>query len=278
MNHPHTVRRALTALLAGSLAGCASWPGLQDPTLSIAPKIALYQARGTTQMTHKNAQQSAQSLQSLGSGSRDEELEARVTYGDGFSGFDVDYLILNMESTELGETTQGWGTVRSGETVNSLMAMDEVRLRYIARLPWEYGDEDTETWLKAGAGLQLTHRELNLTVTEIDGSGSVNNSQKIEIKDDLSPMLAVRLAGGRGPLDLMIDYAINSDWGIGTGDLKKQFFDLSIQANYYLEAQDLTLFGGYRRFDIRARGNEGPAEYRADFTFDGLFFGFRFQF
>ena len=77
---------------------------------------------------------------------------------------------------------------------------------------------------------------------------------------------------------MQIDYSVNGDWGLGTGDMNNWFFDFAIQANYYLEAQDLTLFGGYRRFDIRAKGSQGSAQYRTNFTFDGLFFGFRFLF
>jgi hypothetical protein len=251
---------------------------LKDPSLTVAPKISLYRVHGTTQMQHNNVAQAAQTAQDLGTGTRDEELAGRLSYGDGFSGFDLDYLVLSIESTEPGQAKQGWGTIRPGEAVNSSIDMDEVRLRYIAILPWGYGDEDSEIWFKTGAGLQLTHREFNFTVTETNGTGGTNNSQKIEIKDDLSPMLAVRLAGGRGPLDMQIDYAVNGDWGLGTGDLNNWFFDFAVQANYYLEAQDLTLFGGYRRFDIRAKGSEGSAQYRTDFTLDGLFFGFRFLF
>ncbi|MEE2886257.1 MAG: hypothetical protein VX951_02385 [Planctomycetota bacterium] len=278
MKNPHTTSRPLLLLLAGSLASCATWPGLEDPSLSISPKMNLFRVHGDTRMQHNNVPQDSQSIESLGGGRRDEELAARMTYGDGFSGFDIDYLLLDMESTELGTTNQGWGTVRQYETVNSRLAMDEVRLRYIAQLPWEYLSDGEEIWLKAGVGMQLVHRELNLTVTEVSGSGGVNNSQKIEVKNAASPMLAIRLAGGSGPLDVLVDYAVNDDWRIGGGDFKKRFFDFAIQANYYLEAQDLTLFGGYRRFDVRAHGSEGPAEYQTDFTFDGLFFGFRFQF
>lgn len=282
MKISYTLGRTLfliTGLLSsGALGSCASWPGFEDPVVTLAPKISLFRVRGTTQMAQNNVAQQPQTIRDLGMGARDEELAARLSYGDGFSGFDIDYLLVRMESTTEGRASQNWGSIRQGETVNSGLTMDEIRLRYIGQLPWDYLSEDEATWFKAGIGLQLAHRELSFRVNEVNGSGSINNSQSIEIKDDLSPMLAVRLAGGRGPVNLQVDYAVNDDWGIGTGDFEKRFFDLSIQLNYYLEAQDLTLFGGYRRFDIRARGTEGSSEYRTDFSFDGLYFGFRFLF
>lgn len=261
-------------LLVGA---CASWPGMENPTLALAPKIALLRMTGATRMQSPGGSgpttNPPSGVEQLGAGKRDEELGVALTYGDGFSGFEADYMLLDMQTSTLGVTAAPWGSIPGGVAVDTKILMDELRLRYIAQL-FEWTDEDDEYWFKAGAGIQLAHHEMNFTVRQ-DGT---SNSQKIEIKDDLSPYLALRLAGGRGAATVTLDLNGNDGWEFGTGDLDGQFYDVSVQANYYFEAQDLTVFGGYRRFDIPASGSQGPFRFDTDFTLDGLFFGLRFVF
>lgn len=257
------------------LCSCSSWPGLEDPSLSIAPRMSLLKMQGRTRMQSgaPPANNLSSGVERVGAGERDEELGLRIGYGDGFSGFEAEYMFLDTEATKIGQTEAPWGSIPFGVDVRSKSIMDEIRLRYIAGL-FSWTDEDEENWFKAGLGAQFTHREMNFTITQ-DGT---DNSQKIEIKDDLSPMLAARLAGGRGPWSVQADFAINDDWAFGTGNLEGRFTDMQARANYYFEDQDLTLFAGYRRFEIPATGNEGDLRYDVDFTLDGLFFGFSFQF
>jgi hypothetical protein len=248
---------------------------MDDPSWSLAPELALFQLTGRTQMQSVAPPflRGVQTLDNFGAGNRDEQLGVRLSYGAGFSGFDLDYHRSDMHSTEIGRTTEDWGAIPAGTDVTSRILMEEIRLRYVAAI-YDWADAETEGWFKAGVGLQLAHREIDFTARDVNST----NAQRIAIKDDVAPMLAVRLAAGRGPLDVTLDYAINDDWGFGTGDFDQRFYDLSVRASYFLEAQDLTLFGGYRRFDIPSRGNEQGLEYRTDFTFDGLFFGLRFIF
>ena len=232
--------------------------------------VALYRMTGKTRM-QPGAQPST--MGQLAAGKRDEDPAARISYGDGFSGFDLDYLLLDMKTPTVGQTQDVWGSIPAGVDVLTEVKLEEIRLRYIAGL-YDYQDEDEEKWFKAGLGVQLGHKELSLDVRQ-DGT---SNSQKIKPTDDVTPYIAFRLAGGRGPIGVTADFAYNDDWAIGTGDLEGRMFDLEIRASYYIEAQDLTLFGGYRRFDIPASGNEGPNRYDIDVTVDGYFFGFQFVF
>ena len=84
--------------------------------------------------------------------------------------------------------------------------------------------------------------------------------------------------GGDTWFFITVDYAFHGDWSLGTGDLRGRFDDFSILASYFVEGQDLTIFGGYRRFEVPAQGHEGIFQYEVDFTFDGYVFGVEFLF
>jgi hypothetical protein len=272
-------RFILTICLAGgtSLTSCASWPGLDDPFISIAPEYTLFRLKGQTRMeagTPNFGRRGENSVSDLGADDREDNVGIRATYGDGASGFEFHYARFESHSSQTGVAKNEWGVIPLGETVDTRVTMDEFRLRYIAA--WAlYSGADDEEWIKAGVGLQLGHRELSFDIRGI----SSGVGQKIQIKDDITPMLAVRIAGRQGPWGVTIDLAYNHDWSFGTGDFNGSLYDGSIRASYYVEAQDVTIFGGYRRFNLPARGGmAGGHEFDTDFTVDGYVLGFEYVF
>ncbi len=265
-----------------ALSSCAAWPGLDDPTLTISPEYTALRMTGKTRMESgtPSTRRAYLSVADLGANDREDNVGLRLSYGDGASGFDLHYGRFEAHSAGTGVALDDWGDIPgpSGapptpEQVDTRVTMDEFRARYIASF-CVYENEDEEEWLKVGFGLQVGHKEMTFDVRGIN----TDTGQKIHIKDDLSPMLALRIAGQRGPLGIGLEIAYNDDWSIGTGDIEGEFYDVTIQASYFLEAQDLTVFAGYRRFDIPARGDEGGHEYDTDFTLDGYILGFRFAF
>jgi hypothetical protein len=271
-------KNLLTICLAGTtlFAGCAAWPGLDDPLLSIAPEYTLFQMTGQTRMEAgppNLGRRGKNSVAQLGADDREDNIGVRASYGDGVSGFEFHYGRFESHSSQTGLALNDWGNIPRGEVVDTRVTMDEFRLRYIAAMGL-YEGEDEDEWLQAGVGVQLGHKEMTFDVRGV----STGVGQKIEIKDDISPMLAVRVAGHRGPWGVTLDLAYNYDWSLGTGDITGAFYDASVRVSYYLEAQDITVFGGYRRFDIPARGRDGILEYDVDFTLDGYVFGFEFDF
>ena len=278
----HKTLITLCVVACTALPGCAAWPGLDDPTLTVSPEYTALRLTGETRMESGSppAKGNYLSVADLGASDREDNLGVMLSYGEDASGFDLHYGRFEAHSSGSGVAFDAWGNIPgpSGtpsmpEQVDTRVTMDEFRARYVASFLL-YEDDDEEAWLRAGAGLQLGHKEMTFDVRGIN-SGT---AQKIEIKDDVSPMLAVRIAGKRGPIGLNIDFAYNPDLSFGTGDLHGAFYDLTILANYFLEAQELTVFAGYRRFDIPARGHEGINEFDTDFTLDGYILGFKFEF
>lgn len=256
-------------------AACQSWPGLAEPVMTLSPQLSLLRPTGDTRMGptpgHTNA---SQRLRRLGVTDRDEGIGGKLTYGDedGIAGFEFEYLKLEFHD-DPGTTTSDWGAIPAFAATDARLHLEEYRLRYLVDV-LDYKHEDTGTWFKAGVGLQLNHRELRLTVTDIGTS----SAQRLEARDIASPQAAVRLAGGRGPVALTADLAINGGWELGSRDLEGSYYDFSVLASYTLEGQDLALYGGYRRFQIRAEGHSDTQLYDLDFTFDGWVLGVRFTF
>lgn len=275
---------SLSILILLALPSCvSSWPGLDDPTLTIAPEYTALRMKGKTRMESgiPPTRNSNLTVQDLGADGREDNIGIRLSYGNDTSGFDFHYNRFEAHSSGLGEARDAWGAIPapSGspltpDEVDTRVTMDEFRARYIASFTmWE--DEDLEDyWFTAGVGLQVGHKEMTFDVRGITS----NTGQKILIKDDLSPMLAIRLQAQRGQLGVRLDAAINDDWSVGTGNLTGRFYDVSLVASYYLDAQDLTVFAGYRRFNITSRGNEAHLEFDTDFVLDGYLLGVQFIF
>ena len=271
-----TIALAFTAaaILLGA-GGCASWPGLDNPQISLAPYLALYTLEGQARMQSAAGgaivNNAAMPIATLGLRERDDDWGGTLAIGDGFSGFELSYLRLDMDDTETGTLTADFGAVPAGTVVNATAKMDEFRFGYVAQaFLWE---NDQGLYAKLGGGLTLVHRELDFVVQQEDGPAR----QAIRAKDVGLPYLKGRLDVGYRQFGIDVDYAWNPDLELG-GDFSGTLQDLEVVAHFTLEDQDLTLYAGYRRSDLPASSREGPFRYDADFELEGFFLGIRFSF
>lgn len=266
---------ALPALVLSLLAGCAAVPGLDDPRVEFAPYYAAYRLGGDT------------SLQSGSGGSvvsnapidtsafalnrRDDDYGGSLSLGDGFSGFDLHYLKLEMKALSATPLPAGWGALDAGDLVRTQVDLDEWRLRYIARV---FAHEtDNELSARLGLGAALAHRDLDFDAVEINSA----RRQTLHLEDDGVAYAAARAELGYGAMTLRADYAFSSDWTFG-GEWHGDFHDLELAANYLFADQDLAVFAGYRRSELPARGQQSGLDFDADFVLDGFFVGVRFGF
>jgi predicted porin len=159
----------------------------------------------------------------------------------------------------------------AGDFVRTQVRMDEWRLRYIARV-FEH-ETDNELRARFGLGATLAHRDLDFDAVEVSSA----RRQALHIKDDGVVYAAARAEVGYGALALRGDYGFSRNWTFG-GDWHGDFHDLELTANYAFADQDVTVFAGYRRSELPARGQQSGQDFDADFVLDGFFVGARLGF
>lgn len=253
------------------LAGCAASVSY-EPRVLVTPYLAVESLRGNVSMqsapggTLQN--NPAQSLETFGQGHHEEDIGARIDVGDGFGGFRLDYLRLDMNTTDHGTLGADWGALQANDEVRMRTTMDEVRLGYVeplldTKLHWR----DRPLGLRFGAGGVLAHRGLDLRATTVGGSRSEHL--------DVSGQVAYAAVRGRATwqnLSFDLEYAFSPDLALG-GEFDGFQQDVEARLSYTLPLRDLTFFAGYRYSDLGASGHEGRFAYDADLVLDGFQFG-----
>lgn len=253
-------------------AGCTATM-FYEPRFLISPYLAIEELRGSVAVQSRPGggalqDNAGQSLDRFGQGHHEEDVGIRADIGDGFGGVRIDYLRLDMSTTDSGELGADWGNLQATDAVRMQVQMDELRLGYLeplldAKLHWRERPID----LRLAAGGMLAHRSLDLQATTVGGA----RSQNVEVSGDVA-YAAVR---GRATLQnwsLDLEYALSPDLALGGefGDFQQ---DLEARLSYTLPLRDLTFFAGYRYSDLAASGHQGGYAYDADLVLDGFQFG-----
>lgn len=258
-----------------STGGCSSWPGFADPRIDLGGVVAFYRLRGRARMQSAGAggaqNNPAIALRDFALGERDDDVGASLSVGDGFSGFDVQYLKLTMRDTSTGTLTAPFGPLPQGESVFTVFEGDEIRGRYIAELlPLPLGDE---LKLSLGGGGVLAHRGLKFFPRSV----ATNSGPLLDIKDDGVAYVAARGRLSRGPVAAVLDWAYSPDLTFG-GDFDGTLQDIELSLRYTAELQNVELFVGWRYSDLPVAGVAQGLDYAAKFRMDGYFVGGAFRF
>lgn len=270
------IRVSVVSLFALSAAACSSLPGLDFPTLTARPQYHLMKLRGEIAMqsapmgTLPASDNPAMPVTDLGQTKRDDDYGFVFGYGDGFSGLELGYLNVDIDTTDRGTLTQDFGELDAGTVVTSKFTMEQFELRYVGQL-LEYETEGE--WLfRFGLGAKVTHRDGKISVLE-DGT---DIDQIARFSDDGVPYALARGRADYGPFSVTGDYAYTATtFG---GDFDGTMQDYSVHVAYELEDQDLRLFGGYRWIDLPISGMQNPWEFDADLELEGFVLGFEFGF
>ena len=257
------------------LASCSTWPGLDRPQVDAGGYLALYQLRGRARMNSDVGgtiqQNPGMEMKVFGVGDRDDDVGGYITVGDGFSGFDFNYLKLTMQDTSPGVLESDFGSLPAGTTVITAVDMDEWRGRYIAKV-FEQTIQGRAR-VAFGVGAALAHRDLKFFPKQ----QSTGVGQILTAKDDGVPYLAARLRGTYGPISINLDWTYDDGIDFG-GDFEGRMQDIELLGRYEFVRQDVTLFAGYRYTELPAKGHEGDLEYRADLRLEGLLVGMQLRF
>lgn len=257
---------------ACALAGCTTT--FAEPRLMVSPYLAVYRLRGDAAMQSNPGQgappqdNAAQSLRTFGQNKFDEDVGVRADFGDGFAGLRLDYFHLDASTTRSGTLGAGWGSLQQGDQVRMGATMDELRLGWLEpvwsqRTTWR----DKPLQWKLAAGGVLTHRDLSLRASTVDGS----RSQNLGIAGDTAAA-AVRMRATWRDAMVELDYALSPDLALG-GDFGSLQQDLEVRLGYTLPMHDITFFGGYRYSTLRANGTQDGFAYDTDLVLDGWQFG-----
>jgi hypothetical protein len=269
------IRPLLLSLAPCALAACAAVPGFDDPQVAGGAHYAMFRLRGNTALQSGAGgaivSNPAIDVREFGIEDSEDDVGFQLAVGDGFSELELHYLRFETEGLAPAPMPASWGRIDAGDAIFADAEMTEWRLRYVAGLlDQQIGEELT---LRIGAGGLLAHRELDFAATATSGA----RRHEIRIHDDGVAYAAARGELAFGPAALRADYAYSDDWTFG-GDWNGHLDDLEITASYSFAAQDATVFAGFRRALLGARGVEGNLIYDADFVLDGFFVGGRLRF
>jgi len=276
----HRLTPYLPSLALVMLGACSSIPGLDDPTLTLAPYYAGYEVRGSTNMQSDAGMGVLMNngeidLEQFGVNSRDDDVGIYAEMSEGISGLRFTYLRLDQVSQDKGILPANWGNMLETDLVRTVLEMDEYRLNYTAAIfdqTVEFRDEDLR--MELGIGGTIAHRDFVMRVRE---ESAILREEKIELKDDgvLYGTARARLSW-RGAA-ITADYAYSDDWSLG-GDFKGVLQDLEITGSYELDFQDVRLFGGWRRTEIPAQGTRDEFRVATDFLIEGFYLGLGIDF
>ncbi len=250
-------------------------PGLNEPKVSLVPQYSVLKVEGDTAMQSNSpggpTNNPEQSLDNFGMGSFDEDIGGMVRVGDGFSGLDLGYLRLDNSDTRTGQLTANWGNLLAGDTVNSRLEGDELRLRYMGQVI----DYENESSFLAdlGFGGVLAHRQLTFRTTAQNAA----RTQNVSMSDNGVFYIATRARIGYYGFALTGDYAISPKMNFG-GDFDGTLQDAELTLSYTFTDQNVTLAAGYRWEDLPAEGNEGGLDWKMDLRIQGYVLGIEVTF
>jgi len=255
------------------LACCASIPGFENPKTRAAVWALVYELEGSTSMQSGGipVDNPPMTLGRFGIGNGDTGFGMRLSRGDGFSGLELDYTVIDDDTIAGGTLTQDWGDLMAGDTVNTQFRMYDLRLRWMLGQTWI--DESEEWGVGLGLGAIFGHRELTMDVVEVNGL----RGQSLEMKDDGAIYLAIRSRISHSGVTLTADYAFSDGMNFG-GDFEGTQEDLQIALSYTPENQRMELFAGFQYSGFPGEGRQGNLKYRNDFSLEGYFLGLSMTF
>lgn len=269
------IRTLLLSLAPCALAACTAVPGFDDPQVTASAHLAMFRLRGNSALQSGSGGAIVSNppidVRAFGIDHREDDVGGMLAVGDGFSGLELHHLRFRTESVNSAPMPASWGRIDAGDAVRADADLSEWRLRYVAGfVDQEIGERLS---LRIGAGGLLAHRNMDFAASEIGGA----RRHEIRIRDDGVVYATTRGEIAWGPAALRADYAYSDDWTFG-GDWNGHLDDLEITASYAFEDQDATVFAGYRRALLSARGHESALTYDADLVLDGFFVGGRLRF
>ncbi len=270
------MNRALTTLiLCLATTACESMPGLgEDARVGLEGQYHMRKLTGASQMQYVNngiKNGSPVTVEEFGFSDREDDYGGQLSYGDGFSGIEVRFLQLDMQTSTRGMSTSAWGALPDGAVTNASFFMDEWKINYFGQL-YEYEFEN-EAKFRFALGGTLAHRDAMFRVDEVD----VANGQDLNMKDQGVPYIGARIRGEFRGVSLQAQYDWNGRITFG-GDFQGDLTDAEIRLAYAIEDQDLSLFVAHTWSDLPASGNEQGLRYDAEFSLDGFIVGARFEF
>ncbi len=250
-------------------------PGLGDPRVTLTPRYAAYELSGRTSLSSMNGAQfvsnAGQDVANFGVGERDDDWGGRLHVGDGFSGVELDYQDIDMQSYDVGALTAGYGPLLATDRARARFQMDEWRIGYFGKVFVTEIREGLNAEVALGG--VLAHRRMTFDAIEATGV----RRQKFTARDDGTPYLAARARVSYRDFALGADYLINPDlhWG---GDFEGTMQDVEITLSYRFEDRDVSILGGWRHAQLPSSGFEGPLRFDTDFDLEGFFVGVAFTF
>ncbi|MHC5062905.1 MAG: hypothetical protein ACYTG5_02890 [Planctomycetota bacterium] len=246
---------------------------MDTPELHFSPQVLLYTLEGDAEMQSAFGNLTTDmDTRNFGADDRDSDYGGVISYGDGFSGFEVAYFNYDMDSKDRGVLISDFGTVPGASVVNSTFKMNEYRLGYTAQI-FEQSitirEDQDDLMARVGIGAAMVHRDGRFKVEQVI---SPVISERIHFKDSGAPYFSARGEVEWLNASLRVDYAINPDISFG-GDFEDTMQDLEFTLEYSFPDQGVSIFAGWRRSELPAEGREDGLRYETDFRLEGYVLG-----